>query len=274
MEKFFLIILFLSADNLLCQTDRSFLFQPENRLKFGDQLYCEKDYLRAIDEYNGYLNFFSNETLFVKIGLAYYEMKHFEQAFQILSKENLPFKNVNASVFNAINFQKEKYADINQKSVGDNGSELLRIASLKGYEKYYDKNEFLSPFNESLHPELEKLFDYKNEDHQKSPFLSGALSAVIPGAGKFYTGEISDGITALLLTGILSYLAYDNFDAGHNTRAWIFTGLAAYFYAGNIYGSIVSAEKYNVRIKNDFEMSINLFLEENNYFIPHINFCK
>lgn len=274
MKIIFLIIVFISAEVLFCQSDRSLLLSPENRIKFGDELFCERDYLRAIDEYNAYLKFLRNDTLFVKIGLAYYEMNRFDEASKILSKENLPFENFNTSIINAINFKNEMYTDIYDKSAVDNGSELQRIASLKEYVEINDKKKFLAPFEESLHPELEKLINYKIDAHQKSPFLAGALSAVIPGTGKFYIGEISDGITSLLLTGILSYLVYNNFDAGHNTRAWIFAGLAAYFYAGNIYGSVASTKKYNARIKNDFEISINLFLDENNYFIPQLNFCK
>lgn len=274
MKKSFLIITILIGSNLYGQSERGFLLQPENRLIFGDKLYCEKDYLRAIDEYNACLKFFSNDTLIVKIGLAYYEMNRFEQSEQILSDNNLPIKHLNLSVINAINFKKGNYVNINNFSELDNGNQLIRIAALKGFGEFRNKHDFLAPFSFDQQSEVEDLYNYKVDTHFKSPFFSGFLSAIIPGAGKFYTGEIGDGITSLLLTGILSFLAYDNFNAAHNTRAWIFTGLAAYFYAGNIYGSVISAKKYNARIQNDFEVSINLFLEKNNYFIPRINFCK
>ncbi len=55
---------------------------------------------------------------------------------------------------------------------------------------------------------------------------------------KYIRKEYGDGITAFLLTGLFSYLAYTNFENDHPTRAWIFTALGAGFYAGNIYGSV------------------------------------
>jgi hypothetical protein len=89
-----------------------------------------------------------------------------------------------------------------------------------------------------------------------------------------YVGEWGDGITALLVTSLFAFLAYDNFQADHTTRAWIFTGLGAFFYAGNIYGSIASAQIFNASIEFEFNGGLNLFLEQKNYFLPEYDFCK
>ena len=85
-----------------------------------------------------------------------------------------------------------------------------------------------------------------------------------------YVGEWGDGIMALITTGLFAFLAYDNFRADHNTRAWIFTGLGAFFYAGNIYGSVAAAQIYNAKIAFEFEDCLNLYLEHKNYFTPEI----
>ena len=78
-----------------------------------------------------------------------------------------------------------------------------------------------------------------------------------------------------LVTGLFAFLAYDNFKANHDTRAWIFTGLAAAFYAGNIYGSITSANVFNTGIQLSFENDIKIFLNKNDYFVPKPEFlCK
>ena len=55
---------------------------------------------------------------------------------------------------------------------------------------------------------------------------------------------------------IFSFLAYDNFRADHDFRAWLFTGLAAYFYAGNIYGAAAAVQQYNAGIKLSFENDV------------------
>ena len=78
----------------------------------------------------------------------------------------------------------------------------------------------------------------------------------------------------MLATGLLAFLAYDNFRADHEARAWIFTGLGAFFYAGNIYGSIASAQIFNAKIDFDFNEGLRLFLEKENYFLPQYDFCK
>jgi TM2 domain-containing membrane protein YozV len=155
-----------------------------------------------------------------------------------------------------------------------NLKKLTTISML--YDTLFDiaKEEFLSPFDFSEQNTVSLFYDYKVKPPYKSSALAGILSAVIPGSGKIYVGEWGDGITAFLVTGLLAFLAYDNFRADHTTRAWIFTGLGAFFYAGNIYGSIASAQIFNARIDFEFNDGLKLFLEKKNYFLPEYDFCK
>jgi hypothetical protein len=50
--------------------------------------------------------------------------------------------------------------------------------------------------------------------------------------------------------------------------------LGAFFYAGNVYGSVAAAQIYNAKIAFEFEDGLNLYLEQNNYFMPEYNFCE
>jgi hypothetical protein len=79
----------------------------------------------------------------------------------------------------------------------------------------------------------------------KSPLFAGILSAIVPGLGRVYTGDYGDAAASLFITSIFAYLAYSNFFDGHYQRAWIFTGIAAFFQGGNIYGSVAAAKIYN-----------------------------
>ena len=108
----------------------------------------------------------------------------------------------------------------------------------------------------------------------KNPLIASVLSAIIPGAGKIYTGDIGDGIFTFLTTGVFTFLAYDNFKAEHNFRGWLFSGLAVMFYGGNIYGSFASAQIHNARIKYEFNLQLDSFIKLKNYFIPQYDFCK
>ena len=71
----------------------------------------------------------------------------------------------------------------------------------------------------------------------------------MPGLGKVYTENYIDGFFAAFLTGVFGYMAYTDFNAEHDARGWIFTGVSAFFYTGSIYGSAASAQIYNAKIK-------------------------
>jgi TM2 domain-containing membrane protein YozV len=151
---------------------------------------------------------------------------------------------------------------------------LISISMLYADEPFVAKEEFVPVFEEDEQNTVALLYDYRSDPPYKSEALAGVLSALVPGSGKMYVGEWGDGITALLVTGLFTFLAYDNFKANHKTRAWIFTGLGAFFYAGNIYGSIASAQIFNARIDLEFKNGLNLFLQQKNYFIPEYDFCN
>ena len=137
-----------------------------------------------------------------------------------------------------------------------------------------NKSDFILPFNSSQQKTVSMLYDYKFNPPYKSPTWAGIFSAVIPGSGKMYVGEWGDGITSLVLTSLFAFLAYDNFKDDHDARAWVFTGIGAFFYAGNIYGSIASAQIFNARIDFEFKNGLKLFLEKENYFLPDYDFCN
>ena len=78
---------------------------------------------------------------------------------------------------------------------------------------------------------------------RKSPWLAGALSAVIPGLGRVYLGRVADGVMSFVLIGVTGCLAAQGFhDEGRDSvRGWILGSVAALLYVGNVYGSAVGA---------------------------------
>ena len=148
-----------------------------------------------------------------------------------------------------------------------NAALLLAIKELP------QKEVFLIPFEADDKNTLSNFYDAKKNPTYKNEFLAGILSGIIPGAGKIYTQNYGDGITAFLFTGLLSYLAYTNFENDHSTRAWIFTALGGGFYLGNIYGSIASVQIFNAKLNFEFNEGVKFFIEQNNYFTPDYDFC-
>ncbi len=280
-----LFIFFLVSLSLIAQPKFDFFSQTNIKL-FADHLFCEKDFLRAAEEYNRLKGNCRTDTLIFKIGLCYFNIRNLKQSkklFNQISKES--------NFYNDAEFQINRIAFIENPSgfysfyqrdqilndkeeLNKNIYKLAMISSLLNEDLKLSKEDFFQPFNEDERIHLKNFYDWKSNPPYKSPALAGILSTIIPGSGKIYTEEYGDGIVAFLTTGLLTFLAYDNFRANHNTRGWIFISLAGLFYAGNIYGSIASAQIYNARIAFEFKDGINLFLEKNNYFSPEYGFCK
>ena len=253
---------------------------------FADNLYCEKDYLRAIFEYDRLLESQINDTLFFKIGLSYSYMNDYlsaankfdltppTSAFFNLSK--LAWLKAKFLLRDFQSFQlsyQNQFANENSKYQNE-GQKLFSFSYLFTDETLPSKEELFSPFDKIEKMKVIDFYDWKADPPYKSSTVAGIMSAIIPGSGKVYVGEVSDGIVAFLVTGILVFLAYDNFHADHTTRAWILTGLAALFYGGNVYGSVAAAQVHNAKITFEFNESMNIYLQKNNYFLPTYDFCK
>ena len=282
------IIFFLISTALIfSQKNITDFHSPENIKKFADYLFCQGDYLRAVEEYESIKNMVVNDTIDFKIMFCYSEIG----LYQLSNLSPIPFSN---SVFKSDadrislknrfkEFPDSFYQFIEtglypfsseDSSTGNYFQKLTSVSYLLGSKKIISKNIILNPFDNLEKTAISFYYDWKINPPYKSPTLAGMLSAIIPGSGKMYVGEWGDGITALLATGLLAFLAYDNFRAEHNTRAWIFTGIGAFFYGGNIYGSVATAQIYNARINFEFNEGIKLFLERENYFLPQYDFCN
>lgn len=251
-------------------------YSPEARLKFGLHLYQEGDYIRALDEFSfssrndtavyysgkilqtfGKYDLSGEQFLFIKSGSPYYDLSRFNLYLNAyLSGDSLFLRsNRTEGIF------PQKYSE--------NVEKLTRTEMLLNYA-VHDNNEewFAGPFNSDEAVKIREFYNARVNPERKNPVKAALFSTVIPGSGKIYTEDYGDGITAFILTGLFAYLAYDNFDAGHDFRAYLFTGLGAWFYAGNIYGSYSSAQIFNVKYRTDISSRIEDMIKSFNYFNP------
>ena len=260
------------------------IHSPSNIKKFADYLFCSDDYLRAALEYEKYLNTNYNDTVEFKIGLSYSRMNKYNKAMNWFSKIN----NSSRYFYDARNeyikslFQLGNYTNFRKNYSGN----LIDTTKVKNAEKLFYFSYFftegklpsedilLKPFNIKEREKVEEFYQRKINPPYKSETAAVIMSVLIPGLGKIYTDEIGDGIIAAIATGLCSYLAYDNFRAKHNFRGWIFSGLTAFFYAGNIYGSAASAQIYNAGIQFNFNSDLKFYLNQQNYFTSEYDFCK
>ncbi|RKY90868.1 MAG: hypothetical protein DRQ13_12095, partial [Ignavibacteriae bacterium] len=153
------------------------------------------------------------------------------------------------------------------------GEKLFNFSYLFTDDELPLKDDFLLPFDVKEKEKISSFYDLKKDPPYKDGTLAGIMSAIIPGSGKIYIGETGDGIVAFITTTVFAFIAYDNFKAGHTTRAWIWTGVAALFYAGNVYGSVAAAQVHNAKITFEFNEGLNIYLNKKNYYIPKYEFC-
>ncbi len=295
MKRILISIILLSSITFSQETDTASinLFSPSNTKKFVDYLFCKHDYLRAINEYHRYLEEIQNDSIEFKIALAYSAMGDYSKAseeFNSIKKNSIFYSEAELEFLKSVfqmSLSEQQSGDFleyrnfyHQKVFKENDDQFSRAKSLYYFSflltdnSLPDQNIFLNSFPLENQKLIKQFYEWKNDPATKSPLAAALMSVIIPGAGKFYVHEYSDGIWAFIATVGLGFLAYDNFNAGHNFRGWIFTGLSAGFYAGNIYGSAAAAQIYNARIQFDFVNDLKSFLEKQNYFLPIFNFCK
>jgi tetratricopeptide (TPR) repeat protein len=99
--------------------------------------------------------------------------------------------------------------------------------------------------------ELEAALAQSTSLSRKSPALAGTLS-VIPGAGQLYCHRYEDALIALLVNAGLIWSAYDAYDKEQYGLGSLLTFVGLGFYAGNIYGAVTDAHKYNQFRKQEF----------------------
>ena len=273
-----IIFSFFALAPLIAQTENGNIWSDKNRLAFGNHLFCEKDYLRAIDEFQSVLIKNWNDTLQFKIATSYFRMKHYDKAFNefekftpnssmYLQSENEKFR----TLFLSENFSSMQNKIRNSKRYsGNNSIELLRLLNssmLLTNAELPQKSKFISIYENEDKNILSEFYNWKENPPYKNPTIAAILS-IIPGLGKIYADEIGDGITSFVLTGLFTYLAINKFQNNQQTSAWIYTGLSAFFYSGNIYGSYTATQNYNAGIKFNFENEVKIFVNDRNQFLP------
>jgi hypothetical protein len=101
----------------------------------------------------------------------------------------------------------------------------------------------------------------------KSPVIAAGFSAIIPGTGKFYTKNWTDGVVSMLFVVANGWQAYRGFnDRGVKSGyGWTFASLSASFYIGNIFGAVKAAKRYNKNKKNEIDNQVFDFVRSDNF---------
>jgi len=261
-------------------------YAPENVRKFADFLYEQGDYLRAAGEYQRYLFYEpqTSEQIRYKIALCYRFAGQTEQAiqnFQMLLRvhpegrfTSQAYYQIGATYFlqdqfeQSVEFLREALPHVTDARQHAAAEQLIGLSYLM-QKQWSEAGEVFKTLQRSGIPSVsQKAAMYHSYAKNgaglptRSPFLAGALSTVVPGAGRLYTGRFSDALTSLFIVGLTGWQAYDGFqrDGLSSVKGWTLGTLSGIFYVGNIYGSIISARVYNRRVADEFLTTLSIEL--------------
>ncbi len=279
-SKLFLLLIFLTFSVVGQNRFRNNFFSFQNRVKFSASLYDSGDYIRAFDEYRSLLIQTPDDTLKIAAGLALRKMKRYSEAEDYF-KSLFYFSDLNdyaKAEFFKTEFISGKYSrfllllknpEYNSLKFSS-GLERLRNLTflLSDNSPIEDSVRFVSIFPKNEAGKISTFYFEKKNPERKDELLAIALSAVIPGAGKIYTEDYSDGVVAFIFTGLFYGLAAHNFAIDRTWEGALFTGIGLFFHAGSVYGSATSAQIYNARKRFEYQSRVIEYARRKKYFLP------
>lgn len=240
----------------------------DGQYAFAEHYFSEGDYSRAVDEYKRFIYFFPDdpriEQAMYQCGMAFYSGRQYADAAAcfneviakfsdsvwsdkshfMLSESHIRLGRYDSAVIALHNLiAVSQSGDVRDKAYYRLGWIYIETASWDNARKYFDK---IDPARRETF-RLERLsaeLDQEADTSGKSPALAGVLS-LVPGGGQLYTQRYQDALIAFLLNGALIWAACEAFDDDNHALGALLTFVEVGFYAGNIYGAVGSAHKYN-----------------------------
>ncbi len=251
------------------------ILNPDKQFDYAQDLFSAKDYSTAVNEYKRFIYFFPKdervELAMFQVGMSYFLGRHFNEAvdsfkkltdqyfeteysiksYFMISEAYVKLKAFNFALINLNNLiMITQDEDIRDEAYYRIGWIHIETASWDKARHYFKK---ISTKNRNKF-RLERLADELDKEKlipQKDSKLAGFLS-IIPGGGYLYCERYQDALIAFLLNGGLIYAAYESFDKGHGALGGLITFVGFGFYAGNIYGAVTSAHKFNRKETGQF----------------------
>lgn len=253
-------------------------YSPDSILLFADHLFRQQDYLRAAYEYERYGilqdgNDPAVREIVLRAGKAFQCAEKYGRSLELFAqllttteedriRERAIFE-TGLSYFRMERFEESLLFLRNQPTVALTPDHAVLIgADLMMLGRWQEAEEVLGGYGVAAEEplrepaelpqlaELAELSEIAQEGstmRRKSPLAAAVLSGLLPGSGKIYAGEVGDGIHSLVFIGLIGTLSVLSFraDGIDSVRGWIYASAGGVLYGGNIYGSIVSARRYN-----------------------------
>lgn len=258
------------------------LAEDERLFYFAKNLEAGGDYDRAVTEYRRLLVFFPNSALYadalVSIFYCYYKGERFLVAVdwgKQLLEEDIPRKIKDEVCFYiaAAYFKVANYSfcrDYISLITPDADLLLEKGYMLKGFslaceykweeaEKTFSSIPSTSIFiNESLHSSA--VAQEGSNLKLKNPTTAGFL-ALVPGLGYLYSGHKQTAFSSFIVTSIFFLATKQAFQHDNQGLGTMLSLLSIGWYGGNIYGSVISAHRFNEYAQENLVKRITIGFE-------------
>lgn len=275
--RLLLLILILSSVKVCAQEHHTF----RNDYSYVDFLLQNKRFDDALFFLNNYNRFTiqqkpAADSLSYLKGIAFYHQGAFDSSFYHLHLVNegspLYTKATYAEAFSLIGKNQIPDAITEIEKTPSNPNDTI-IAQLKLFElasahllnrNYIECEKKITMFQGDyylLSDEKEQLAQHYiklTTRRKKYPWLAASLSAVVPGAGKAYSGQIGHAIATFTMIGVLGGITAESYyrSGKNDIQFWAAGTLLTVFYIGNIYGSYFSVRVKNEQFNNEINKSI------------------
>jgi TolA-binding protein len=283
----FFLTLFFSAPASLRAAQK--IIQSDNIFQFARQYLDQKEYQKAIIEFDRFIYFFPDEGKVPEarylIGLCYLESAQFEKARETFKKVyqryyQSPYAGESlfligesyyrqglwdeSELYFKTIIQQYPYSELKSRA-------YYRIAwiQLKRNQWAEASATFRMVVDDSQIQENAQLLSQLSLEGEKlphkNPTSAGVMAGFLPGLGHAYCGRYKDGTIAFLLNGLFIWAAVEAFKNENDVLGGILVALELGWYVGNIYSAVNVAHKYNRKKRDDFRrglpdsLQLNLF---------------
>lgn len=159
---------------------------------------------------------------------------------------------------------------IDEKMISLRNFQIAGINLLQGkiplFSEWLNKSDTIYPDIAKSSSKLLEISAEMTNHKDKSPFVAGLMSGIIPGSGKLYAGKKGEAVSAFLTTVGLGLVTWESYrKTGLNSfRTIAFGTIFAVSYTANIYGSVISVRiienEYKENVKNTILFNLHLSL--------------
>jgi tetratricopeptide (TPR) repeat protein len=244
-------------------------FSADQLITFAEHLMHEGEYFRAITEYRRFLFYYPDEPrramVHFRIGLALYHGESYGEALQTFrevtqhyphtayGKQAWLWQGESLARQGQYTAAEELYTEITSRFPRDaigHQARYQRAWTLLYRRQWRDAAaQFQQVAPEStLYQSAQFLAQAVLEGERlptKSPVLAGILSGLLPGSGQLYNGRLGDALLAFFLNGLFIAGVVEAEHSHTHAVAGVLSFFEAGWYAGNVYGAVNGAQKYN-----------------------------